>query len=330
MTKAWLAAVLAALALPARAQSVTIKLGTLAPVNSTWHELLKEMAEKWSEASGGAVRLRIYAGGTQGSEGEMVRKMAVGQLQAASITSVGLHDVVAEPQALSLPLMFADRDELKHVFSRVEDRLEALFEKKGYVALQWSTVGELKFFCGRAYRTPKEAADAKVFAWEGDPGAVRAWKAAGFQPVVLSSVDVVPALQTGMIDCLASVPLYMLTARLFERASHMMDVNWGYLVGATLVRRDAWQRIPADVRPRLLAIARELGDRIDAEVDKLNADAVEAMRKQGLVVVPVDRAAWTAAAERAWPVVRGEVVPAAFFDLVKKERDAYRARKRGQ
>ncbi len=328
MKKAMLAAALLAAAPCALAQDVTIKLGTLAPVGSTWHELLKEMAEKWSQASGGKVKLRIYAGGTQGSEGDMVRKMAIGQLQAASITSVGMHDVVKEPQALTVPLMFDKRDELAHVFRKVQPQLDGLLEKHGYVALQWSEVGQLKFFCTKPYKTPTEMKDAKVFAWEGDPGAVEAWKAAGFTPVVLSSTDVVPSLQTGMIDCVTQVPLYVLTARLFDKASYMIDLNWGFLVGATLVKKDAWERIPASLRAKLVEIARELGQRVDAEIARLNADAIEAMTRQGLTVVPVNQTPWRLAAERAWPTVRGRVIPAAFFDEVKRERDAYRTARR--
>ena len=84
MKKTVLAVAMVAAASSALAQQpVQIKLGTLAPNGSTWHEILKEMAEKWSAVSGGSVKLRVYAGGTQGSEGEMIRKMAVGQLQGA-------------------------------------------------------------------------------------------------------------------------------------------------------------------------------------------------------------------------------------------------------
>jgi len=60
-------------------------------------------------------------------------------------------------------------------------------------------------------------------------------------------------------------------------------------------------------------------------VAKLNTDAVAAMAKQGLKVRKVDPAAWRVVAEKSWPVVRGEVVPAAFFDEVKALRDAQRA-----
>jgi len=327
-TRAALAAALLALAPASRAQDVTVKLGTLAPSGSSWHEILKDMAERWSQASQGKVKLRIYPGGTQGSESEMIRKMAVGQLQAAAVTSVGLHDIVAEPQALAVPLMFDAEDEVTAVMQKVQPRMESLLEKKGYVALTWGIVGSIKIFCAHPYRTPAEMASAKIFTWEGDPGSVQAFRAAGFTPVVLSSNDIITSLQTGMIDCVPNVPLYALPVRLFERASNMIDVNWGFLVGATVVRKDAWERIPAEVRLRLAEISRELGKKVDAEVGKLNSDAVVAMKKQGLTVIEVAQGPWRAAAEKAWPVVRGKIVPAEFFDEVRRERDAYRAAKK--
>ena len=315
------------LANAALAQDVTIKLGTLAPQGSTWHSLLKEMSEKWSEASGGKVKLKIYAGGTQGSEGDMVRKMGVGQLQAASITNVGLHDIVSEPMVFSTPGLFDERD-FRDTFPKLEPQLDSIVNAKGYVVLSWAQVGTVSIFCTKPYATPEAAADAKFFAWDGDPAAVEAFKLVGFRPVVLSSTDIVPSLQTGMISCVSQVPAYVLTARLFDKANQMVDYPWAYLIGATIVKKDAWEKIPADVRPKLLAITKEINSRIDAEVKRLNDDAVAAMKKQGLTVVKVETGPWEKAAMRSWPAVRGKVVPEAFFDQAVKLRDeARKARK---
>ena len=325
MKKLLLAALAAALAPLAASAQVTIKLGTLAPQGSAWHERLKELAQRWEQASNGQVKLRIYPGGTQGSEGEMVRKMGIGQLQAASITGVGMHDVIPEPQVLSVPFLFDDEHQVECALDRLRPRLEQLLEKRGLVALQWSRVGAISLFCTKPFRTPLEAKDAKFWAWEGDPKSVEGYRASGFHPVVLSVTDIVPSLQTGMIDCIPNVPLYVLTARLFDRARYMLDVPWSYMIGATLVRKDAWDRIPADLRPKLLAIAAELGERIDAEVKKLNDDAVKAMEKQGVQVVKGDPAAWRAAMEKSWPIIRGGVIPAEFFEEAKAVRDQCRA-----
>jgi len=322
--KLLLAAMLAALS-PAAGAQVTVKLGTLAPAGSTWHEILKEMGQRWEAASGGQVKLRVYAGGAQGSEGEMVRKMGIGQLQAASISNVGMHDVLPEPQTLSVPMMFGDEAEMECAFAKVRPKIEAAMEKKGYLVLQWSRIGAMSLFCTAPYKTPAEMGNAKIFAWEGDPKSVEAWRAAGFRPVVLSSTDIVPSLQTGMIDCVTNVPLYVLTSRLFEKANKMMDLPWGWILGATIVRKDAWEKIAPDLRQKLQAISIELGLKVDAEVRRLNVDAVAAMKKQGLSVIPVDAAPWRAAMEKSWSVVRGGVVPADFFDEVKGARDACRA-----
>lgn len=328
MTKRLWIALVALLAMPALAgDTVTIKLATLAPQGSTWHNLLKELSEKWGEASGGQVKLKIYAGGTQGSEGDMVRKMGVGQLQAASITNVGLHDVVAEPMVFSTPGM-VDENDFRAVFPKVEAQLNAAVEAKGYVVLSWAQVGTVYVFCTQPYATPEAAKDAKFFAWDGDPGSIEAFKLVGFRPVVLSSTDIVPSLQTGMINCVAQVPAYTLTARLFDKANKMMDFPWTYLIGATVVKKDVWEKIPADLRPKLLAAAKEINARIDAEVKKLNDDAIAAMKKQGLEVVKVDPAPWQKAAERSWPAVRSKVVPSAFFDEVVKLRDEARKAKK--
>jgi len=323
--KTLVAIFLVALAPAARPEPVTLKLGTLAPAGSAWHEALRDLAQRWEQASAGQVKLRVYPGGVQGSEGDMLRKIAVGQLQGAAVTDVGLHDVVQEPQAFSVPLLFADEAEMGCAFERVRGKLEAAFREHGLVVVQWSRIGGASFFCNAPFRTPGELARAKIFAWEGDPGTVKAWRAAGLQPVVLSSTDLVPALSTGMIDCVGNVPLYMLTTRAFEKARYLLDLPWGFVLAATVVRQDAWERVPPELRPRLLAIAGEIAGRIDAGVRQLNADAVEAMKRQGLVPVAVDPAAWRPALERSWPVLRGEVVPAPFFDEVKGARDACRA-----
>jgi TRAP-type C4-dicarboxylate transport system substrate-binding protein len=256
----------------------------------------------------------------------MVRKMGIGQLQAAAISNVGMHDVIPEPQALSVPFLFQSEAQMECAFEKVRPRIEQALEKRGLVALQWSRIGAIHLFCDSPFKTPAEVSRAKIWAWEGDPKSIEAFRAAGLQPVVLSANDMYPSLQTGMIDCVPNVPLYVLTARLFEKANHMVDVSWAYMVGATIVRKDAWEKIPADVRPKLLEIAQSLGRKVDDEVRRLNSDAVTAMQKQGLQVVKVDPGPWRQAMEKSWTVVRGGVVPAEFFDAVKSARDACPAR----
>src|SRR3954468_23053861 len=130
----------------ASAQTVRIKLGTLAPQGSTWHQLLQQMAAEFSKESGGKVELKIYAGGTQGSEGEMIRKISIGQLQAASMTSVGLHEITPEPQVEDVPFLIDSYEEYDYVHAKIVDKLDAALAKNKFVALQWGEVGFVYLF----------------------------------------------------------------------------------------------------------------------------------------------------------------------------------------
>jgi len=297
-----------------------IKLGTLAPSGSTWYTLLKEMGQKWEQASGGKVKLVIYPGGVLGNEGDMVKKTRIGQLQAVALTTIGLHEITPEPQAIDVPMMVESFEQLDAVMEKMAPKLEQALEAKGYVALGWSEVGFVRFFSTKRYSTMKEfREDAKIFGWDGDPASNEAWRAGGFKPITMSSTDIVPSLSTGLIDTVALAPLYAFTSRLFEKAKYMLDVPWAILTGATVVRKDVWERIPADLRPKLLAISKEYLNKCAVEVRRMDADALKTMKAQGLVTVePVNVEQFRQAARATWSIIRGKVVPAETFDEVKR------------
>jgi TRAP-type C4-dicarboxylate transport system substrate-binding protein len=107
----------------------------------------------------------------------------------------------------------------------------------------------------------------------------------------------------------------------------MTDLNWAALLGATVVSKDTWNKIPADVRPALIQAAQEAGAKLRDDVRKNGESSVAAMQQAGLTVVPVDaraREAWVKAAMAAYPKVRGDLVPPDAFDLALKYRDEYR------
>ncbi len=313
-----------------RAQVVTIKLGTLAPEGSAWHGLLKEMAERWSKASDGKVKLKIYPGGVSGNEGDTVRKMRVGQLQAAALSVVGLHDIENSAQAIATPGLLTSQDEWDYVYSKMVPVWDQRFAAKGFVPLMWGDIGWIHLFFKKEVRNPSQFKGTRMFAWAGDPASVEAWKMSGFQPVVISSTDILPSLSTGMIDGFGANPPMAFLSRWYEHARFMPSEPWGHLPIGTVVARETWEKIPADLRPKLLEIAREFGVRVNAETGKLYADAIAQMKKNGLKVIDLDeneKKAWNAAAEKGFPAVRGGVVSEAAFDEIKKLRDEFRASK---
>lgn len=307
---------------------VVVKLATLAPVGSPWHKLLQEAAQKWKEESTGKVELKIFAGGTLGNEGDMVKKLRINSVQAAALSTIGLHEITPEPQALDIPLLVENREEFDALLQKMAPKLEDSLAKKGYVVLAWSEIGFTRFFSTEARPTLDKLRESKLFSWEGDPASTEAWRSGGFHPVVLGSTDMVPSLQTGMINTVLYPPTLVLALRIHEKAKYMMDLPWSTLTGATVVKKETWEKIPADLRPKLQNIFRAKSREIVDQARKMEDDSLAKMKTQGLQIVQVtDAPAWRKAIEGSYSAIRGKVVPAEIFDEVQKVVKDYRATK---
>jgi len=313
----------------AHAKPITIKMGTLAPEGTTWYNGLREMGDRWSAISGGKVQLRIYAGGVAGNEGTQVRKMRIGQIQAAALSNLGLLDIDPGPQVINTPMLIEDYATLDCAMEKLAPVLEARLLEDGFVALSWSEAGWAYYFNRAAVRTPAEATRFKVFAWEGDPAAVVAFRRAGLNPVVVQSVEVIPSLQSGLIDGFFNTPLVALSMQWFALAPHMLDVPWAPLTGASVITKQAWEAIPAEYHAPFLQVAREIGAANKAEIRRQDVAAIKVMQKYGLTVETVDAATrrqWAGMARGLYPALRGPVVPEDLFDLTVRIVEGCKAR----
>ncbi len=307
-----------------------IRLATLAPKDTSFHKSLLMMGEKWRQSSGGSVNLTIYTDGTMGGEADMVRRMRVGQLQAAMLTVAGLLQIDESVAALQLmPMMFRSREEFDAVREKLRPALEKRFLDKGFVVLFWGDAGWVHFFSKQPAVRPDDFKKMKMFVWSGDTRSVEIMKAVGLSPVPLEQTDILTGLQTGLIDVVPSVPFYALAGQFYGPAPHMLDVNWVPLVGATVVAKKTWDSVPPGKREALLKAAAEAGDAINQRSRAEDLESVEAMQKRGLKVHPLTpelQTEWYQFAEGVYPQIRGRVVPADMFDevqrLVKKYRSA--------
>ena len=111
-------------------------------------EALREVAQKWAEISNGEVEMKIYPGGIAGDEIDVIRKMWLGQLQGAVLTSVGLNKIHPDMITMALPMIAQSDEEVSYLLEKMGPRWEALLVQKGFVPVVWQ-VG------GRSTRSPR-------------------------------------------------------------------------------------------------------------------------------------------------------------------------------
>lgn len=311
------------------ARPFTIKLATVAPKGSVYHRVLQEMGEKWRAAQGGDARFIIYTDGTQGSEAETVRRLRIGQLQASMLTTVGLMEI--EPKVVAMqfmPLTYRNADELDYVLEKIRPQLDEEFRKKGFRVLLWGMGGWVQFFSDRPRIMPEEYLDAKIFTWAGTKDQENIMKSLGYRPVVLEMSDVLPAMQTGMIDTIPAAPVWALAGQFYRRTPHMLRINWVPIVGATVLSERTWDAMRPEARDALEAAAAEAEKTLRGHRRSLDEGAVEAMQKRGLTVhepTPEVEQAWRRLMKPVMAKIRGTLVPSDVFDTVQRLLAEYRS-----
>ncbi len=329
---ALLAALLGALA-PAHAEdAVKVRLGTLAPKGSFYFRILQELGEDWRKVQGEGSSFVIYGDGSQGGEADMVRRMRVGQLNAALLTAVGLAEIDKSAIALqTVPMLFHDWAEVDYVRERVRQTLEARMVEKGFVVLFWADGGWVRYFSKEPAVTPTEFKRLKVFAWAGNTEQVSLMKTMGYQPVPLEIADILPSLQTGLINAVPTTPFFALAGQLSGPAPNMLDLKWVPIVGAAVMTRKAWDAMSPAAREELKRAGEKAGLEMRTRARQEDLDSIEAMKKRGLKVsVPNadQEAQWRTAAEEVYPRMRGAIVPADMWDEIRKVLDEYRLGKK--
>ena len=310
-----------------------VRLGTLAPKGSSSYKHVLAMGEKWKTAPGGGVALTIYADGTMGGEADMVRRMRIGQLQAGMLTTVGLTEIESAVAGLQhLPMMFRSLEEVDYIGEKLQPMLEKRLLEKGFVVLVWADAGWVRFFSKTLVIHPDDLKKTKLFSWAGNPAQVDIYKSAGFNPVPLETVDILPNLQTGLITAVPTLPFVALATQIDAAAPYMLELNWVPLVGATVISKKTWDLIPPAAREHVLKTAKESGKLIKTDNRRESVEAVEAMKKRGLkvqAITPKLEDEWRQATEAVYPKIRGRIVPEEIFDEVVRLLKEYRASREG-
>lgn len=325
-SKLQIAALVLATALPPAADAAQrMKLGTVAPRDSSFHKILSGMGAEWKSRG---VELKIFPGGSRGGEAEMVSHMRNGALDAGLLTAVGLSEIDPSVEALqSVPMLFRSLEEVDYVGEKLRPRLEKRLRDKGFVVLFWADAGWVRFFSKAPIVRPDDLRRAKVFTWAGDVSVVEIYRAGGFHPVPLETSDILPSLQTGMINAVPLPPYVALVTQVFVHAPHMMQLDWAPLVGAFVVTEKSWNRLSPKVQ-RELAVAAAAAGRKMKQRNRTESDvAVVQMQKRGLKVSsvpPAVQAEWRAMVEKRHAQFRGGKIPAELFDEVLRLLGEYR------
>lgn len=324
------ALVVAGAAGTAAAENVEVRLATLAPDGSSWMKVLSKGAAEIDKKTEGRVKVKYYAGGVQGDERDVVRKMNLGQLDGAAVTSVGLSMIDESIRVLELPRMFESIEELDYVADQMWPYFVDKFEKKGYKLGDRGDVGWIYFLSKNEVKSAADLKAQKVWMW-GDDGLVRAmYKTLGVSGVPLGVPEVEPALTTGRINACYGSPLAAVALQWNTKVKYMTSMPMSFAIGATVLKKDVYAKVTADDVKLVGKITKGMGKALRKQIRKDNESAKKTMQRKGVKVTetsPAMLAEFDKAASQVWADLTGKMYSKAELELVLKHRAEFRAKK---
>ncbi len=273
-------------AAPLHAQEHVIKIASLAPEGSSWMILFHGWGKAVEEKSGGKIKVKFYAGGVAGDERDAVRKMRLGQINGAAVTAIGLGLIQSEVRVLELPMMIKTYDELDYIRSKLDADFRKKFDDKGYVLLSWGDVGPIHIFSNIPIKDKSDLKQTKLWAWVDDPLVRALFNELGANGVPLGVPDVLPSLQTGLINTCYGSPLSTLALQWYTKVKYMTSLQISQSVGALVMTKRDFDKLEEPLRQVLVDESKALQARLLKSIRAENEKALTSLKQAGIEIVP--------------------------------------------
>ena len=270
------------LLLPA-AHALTIKVAVLTPEGTSWAKSLKEMTKEVKKATNGKVKFKIYYGGTQGDEADVLRKVYVKQLHGGVFTGKTLGDIYGDVRVMEIPFTFqGDREKGQKTLKKMESYFNQGFIKKNFKNLGFFEIGMVYFISQKNTENLKSLKGLKIWSWEGDRIVASMIDKLNLVSVPLPLPDVLSSLSTGIVEAAYAPPMGIVALQWNTKIKYLVDFPIAYSIGAFLVDMKRWNKIPKELQEKVEKIAAKYIKKVNEGNNKDNIEALTAMKSIGV------------------------------------------------
>lgn len=280
---------------------ITIRIASLAPPGSSFVKVLKAWSRTLQKETEGRVELRVYSGGSEGSDRDLVQRMKTGKLDAAGVATTGLAMIAPELQVLTAPGLLTEDAELDRVRAKLDERLQSLIEQGGFKLLAWGDGGKNRVFSSKEFKTPADLAGKPAWAGKNNAVALEYVKALGANPLQIGSSSVFSALEKGKLEVVPASAMAAVAFQWYTKLNYMASESFNIIVGGSVITKKKLNELTEADQKTLLDTAKRAAAKLDEIVARDDARAYQTLLGRNITEVDIapNRAAWDAVAQKA-------------------------------
>ncbi len=288
----------------ATAQERTIK---FANQNSKGHPIVLGMdkfAELVDQKSGGKMKVKVFAGGTLGSDQANVSALQGGTLEMASMNSGIFASLAKEFAIYDFPFLFGNGKEADTVVDGpFGKRLHSLLEPKGIVGLGYYELGFRHISNSKRPITKVEDLEGLKLRVIPNPINVDWVKALGANPTPLPFPELYAAMEQKAVDGQENPLPTINSAKMYEVQKHLALTNHQYNPQSVVISKKFWDTLSAADKKIIQDSAAE-STRYQREQSRgLAASILDNLKKNGMQVTEFSPAEMDKLRNKMTPVV---------------------------
>lgn len=297
----------------------TLSLATLAPPGSTWMRVFEAWNREIRRRSTQTLQFRIYGGGVQGDEAEVIRKIRSGRLDAGSVTAVGLSQIHRPALVFQMPGILRTYEQLDRARDALASEMDAGFTAGGFHHLGWADVGQSRIFSTQRTVVAADFASRHPWVWRDDLVLPTFYQVVRSNPVPLQVPEVLGAIQTGRVDTAITPPVPCQALQWCTRLTHMADMPMTIVLGGTVIGQRQWESLTEEQRTILSETATQFHQLARRNLRRDEQTALTAFTQHGGTIDAVtdaQRTEWLGLARQIRTRLVGQIADQALVDRV--------------
>ncbi len=258
------------------------KIATDAPDGSSWIMAFKDIDKEIKKVSNGEAGLTLYPASLMGNQSDVIKKMKLGQLNGAGLSSGGVQLIYKDFAIMGFPLIFNDYKEYDYAVTKMDKFYKEEIEKQGFVLMAWTEVGIIYVFSKKKVNSVETLASSKPIIMEGDVVSKALYDEINIKPIPLQMADILTSLQTGQVDTIFSSTYGLIVTQWFTKVNYMADFPITFMIGAVVLEKSMFDSMPKEYQTALTKSFNENFKKLSLKVRKDNDNARISLEKYGI------------------------------------------------
>lgn len=274
----------------------------------------------------------MYTRGQLGSEESMLTNLRRGRIHIGGYSLQGASSMVPELSILLAPYLFESSDEVDFVMDRyLVEAFTRLFAAQGAQFLQWAEVGWTNLYSVEPILTPAQA-EGRAMRSSPALGARAFGESLGMDLISITFPEVIPALQTGLIEGGQSGTVMFALAGMGKEAPNMTLTRHAFDTGLIIANAKWWQGL----RPAARQVLQDSFDKVQEGREGVRIVERELLQsgfaEMGVTVHDLDpdaRDAWRQIAIRSHQGLIDDIGGDAqeIYDIIQEGKRAFREKR---